>query len=129
MKTPPLELVARRPVWLALSDMFLDTDTSLTRDWRARELAASPFSLDELEAILVDEVYPICRANLLSIAGEWAGFDATWLEQRITRRLSSRFRPLHAVNLGRLTVHASGEWRATKREVMRIRSCAAHSEA
>lgn len=129
MKTPPLDLTSRRPVWLALSEMFLDTDTSLSRDWRARELAASRFSLEELEAILVDEVYPVCRANLLSIAGEWAGFDQSWLEQRITRRLSSPFRFLHAINLGRLTVHASGEWRETKRAVTRIRSGNEQSEA
>jgi hypothetical protein len=28
----------------------------------------------ELEQTLRDEVFPICRWNLLSIAGEWAGF-------------------------------------------------------
>ena len=32
----------RRRVWLALSDMFLDTDTALSRAWRVSELARSP---------------------------------------------------------------------------------------
>lgn len=111
------DLVARRPVWEALSDLFLDTDVSLSRDWRAGQLARSPYRIEQLEWILVDEVYPVCKYNLLSVAGEWAGFDLAWLEQRILRRLRSPWRRLHALNLGRLTVHLSGEWRATKAAV------------
>ncbi|MGH9959894.1 MAG: DUF7079 family protein [Pyrinomonadaceae bacterium] len=34
-------------------------------------IAASPYSLEEIESILVDEVYPICKYNLLNVAGEW----------------------------------------------------------
>lgn len=57
----------RRPVWEALSSLFLDTDTSIARPWRARVLAASPYSLAELDDILMDEVYPVCRWNLLDV--------------------------------------------------------------
>jgi hypothetical protein len=101
--------------------MFLDTDTSLSRDWRIKELAQSPYSLAELEEILVYEVYPACRSNLFSIAGEWAGFDPEWLEDRIKRRSNSPLKFLHGINLGRLTVYASTEWRATKRGVQATR--------
>ena len=73
LKSISEDIQARRAVWQALSDLFLDTDTSLSRDWRVRELARSPYSVDELEEILITEVYPVCRGNLLSIAGEWAG--------------------------------------------------------
>lgn len=45
--------------------------TSITRPWRVDGLAAWPNSLDELQHILVDEVYPVSRATLFSIAGEW----------------------------------------------------------
>jgi hypothetical protein len=116
------ELCLRRPVWDALSSLFLDTDISILRDWRAEQLADSPYTLAQLEAILVDEVYPICRTNLLSIAGEWAGFDTEWLEARIVRRLRSPFRFLHPINLGRLTVHLSIEWRRTKAAVVAYRA-------
>jgi hypothetical protein len=118
----PVDLRARRPVWEALSTLFLDTDTSLDREWRAKLLAASPYSLVELEQILIDEVYPICAGNLLSIAGEWAGFDPAWLEQRIMRRLRSPFRAFHWLNLGRLTIHLSGEWPRTKAAVANLRA-------
>jgi hypothetical protein len=115
------DLEARRPVWQALSNLFLDTDTSLSRDWRVNQLARSPYSIAELEQILVNEVYPICRTNLFCIAGEWAGFDPAWLETRITCRLSSRFRVFHTFNLGRFTVRLSIAWRATKRAVAALR--------
>ena len=51
LKSISEDAASRRPVWLALSDMFLDTDTSLSRDWRVKELARSPYSLAELEEI------------------------------------------------------------------------------
>ena len=129
LKSVPIDLEHRRPVWQALSDMFLDTDMSLSREWRACELARSPYSIEELEEILITEVYPACRANLLSIAGEWAGFDSQWLEDRIQRRLNSPLKVLHGFNLGRITVPVSAEWRATKLAVRASRSAARHGAA
>jgi hypothetical protein len=121
MKLGPEELLARRPVWEALSDLFLDTDVSLARKWRVEALAKSPYSVEQLQSILVEEVYPVCKYNLFSIAGEWAGFDPEWLERKILRRLASPLRFLHAINLGRFTVHLSSEWRATKAGIAAVR--------
>jgi hypothetical protein len=112
LKQPIDDLECRRPVWDALSTLFLDTDTSLTRPRRAQVLAASEYSLDELEDILLGEVYPACGTNLLSIAGEWAGFDPQWLEERILPRRRSRLRRL---SFGRCLF--ADEWRHTKTEV------------
>jgi hypothetical protein len=101
--------------------MFLDTDVSLFREWRIEKLADSPYTVPELQQILVDEVYPVCGWNLFIIAGEWAGFDMNWLEGRILRKLRSPLRLFHWFNLGRLTIHLSLEWRATKRGINAIR--------
>lgn len=98
----------RRPVWEALSTLFLDTDVSLLREYRASVLAGSPYTISEIEAILTDEVFPVCRWNLLSIAGEWAGFDTEWLESQI---LASRPR---FARFGASRVLRSREWRATR---------------
>ena len=68
---------------MALSNLFLDTDVSLFYESMAAELAASPFSADELNAILKDEVAPVLGVNLLAVAGVWDGFDEEWLAQRI----------------------------------------------
>lgn len=123
------DLASREPVWEALSDMFLDTDVSISRQWRAEQLAESPYSIEQLEFILVDEVYPVCKYNLLSIAGEWSGFDPVWLKAKILSRLGSSLRFLHGLNLGRLTVHVSSEWRATKKAILAARSSDARSAA
>jgi hypothetical protein len=97
------DLANRRPVWLALSALYLDTEqTPAMRDADASRLARSPYTLDELRTILTEEVHPACAANLLSPAGEWAGFDEDWLQQRILRRgrtvlpWPSRWSPLKA---------------------------------
>ncbi len=63
--------------------MFLDTDVHLFREGNARILAASPYSLEELDVILRAEVYPACSFNMWEVAGEWAGFDLDWLERRV----------------------------------------------
>jgi hypothetical protein len=129
MKHAAEDLAGRRPVWEALSDLFLDTEVSLARNWRVGILAASPYSLEELERILIDEVHPICKYNLLSVAGVWAGFDQAWLEARILRRLGSPLRRLHSINFGRLTVPRSAEWRATKAAIAAARDQHEHEVA
>ena len=117
MKPAYYELRQRRPVWEALSELFLDTSGARTRYWRVRTLAASPYSVAELEEILITEVYPICHANLWRVAGVGTDFDQFWLERRILRRLRSPLRVLHRLNLGRLTIPRSTEWGLTKRGI------------
>jgi hypothetical protein len=117
MKPAFYELRQRRPVWEALSELFVATDVTRTRYWRVRTLAASPYSVAELEEILINEVYPICRTNRWSVVGGWTEFDQCWLERRVLRRLRSPLRVLHGLNLGRLTIPRSTEWGLTKRGI------------
>lgn len=100
----PTELEARRPVWLALAELFLDTDVRLAYVSIVEALAASPYSLDELRAILDNEVAPVLQHNLLQVAGEWAGFDDAWLLEQLTPRLGKkRWLPL--------LVNLNADWR------------------
>ncbi|WP_374089127.1 hypothetical protein [Methylomicrobium lacus] len=121
MKAAPDDLPNRRPVWEALSDLFLYTDVTLARTWRAEKLAASPYSLADIEQILIDEVYPVCKYNLVCVAGEWEFFDPDWLENRILNRLKSPLRGLHWLNAGRFWVPRCEEWQATKTTIISIR--------
>ncbi len=73
----------RVPVWLALSDLYLDTDVTMSYDYIVRTLAASPFSLDELHEMLMYDVHPVLYSNLMSMAGEWGCFDEAWLTERV----------------------------------------------
>ena len=87
---PEHDLANRRPVWEALSELLLDTEASSdVRAGLARTLAQSPYSVAELRAILFDEVYPVCIANLLSVAGVWTRFDPDWLQDRVLARRNS----------------------------------------
>ena len=78
---------AKRPVWNALSDLFLDTELC-EEDFNriATQLASSSFSITEIESILRLEVTPAVKSNLGSLAGEWAGFDEEWLASRIAAK-------------------------------------------
>jgi hypothetical protein len=114
------ELAERRPLWEALSTLFLDTDTSLDRAYRVRVLASSRFTTAQLESILLDEVYPVCALNLLNMTGVWTGFDPTWLESEICRRLS-RVKRLRLPSLGRLFFRHSREWTLTKQAIANAR--------
>ena len=117
LKPPSEDLEQRRPVWDALSSLFLDTDVSLLRNERASSLAVSPYPVEEIEEILVQEVFPVCGWNLVSVAGEWDGFDQEWLAAEILRR----WRPQRRWSLGRYLVRRSGEWRHTREAVVSIR--------
>jgi hypothetical protein len=83
MATAPDDIDARIPVWSALSELYLDTDVTLSYDDVVRALAASPYPLESLHEMLMYDVHPALYPNLLSVAGEWAGFDEAWLIERI----------------------------------------------
>jgi hypothetical protein len=107
MRTPSLELERRRPVWDALSELFLDTELQPEDHQRiARVLSASGYSESELEKILRHELGPILFPNFLSVTGAWAGFDLGWLEAEILRREHRRwFRWLPGVATIRMVRH------------------------
>ena len=78
------EVEERRAIWVALSDLYLDTEPEWERV--AHVCAGSRFSVVEIQRILFDEVHPILHWNLWDTAGEWQGFDETWLVQSILAR-------------------------------------------
>lgn len=74
----------RLPIWDALSEFFLDTELQPEDHRRiADTLAASRYSEKELEDILTYEVYPVCKFNIFSMAGEWAGFDSESMVEKM----------------------------------------------
>lgn len=84
----------RAPVWMALSEFWLDTEQSPHfMDTLAEVVAATPFTADEVRRIHTQEVVPAVWWNLIDIAGEWAGFRAEWLFSRCARIARRRRRP------------------------------------
>jgi hypothetical protein len=77
---------ARRAVWIALADLFLDTDTTSSIPVAARACVDAGYSASEARIIWRHEVTPALWPNIWSVAGEWAGWDEAWLVDRIERQ-------------------------------------------
>ncbi len=85
------ELARRQPVWLALSEFYLDTELQPADFKRIKAVFdQSGYSLQELRQIDYDEVGPYLLANLLSVAGEWAAFEKNALLAALTARTTSQ---------------------------------------
>lgn len=116
------ELAKRKKVWSALSNLFLDTDVTLSEESVVRELASSPYDIDTLETILEREVSPVCKWNVFW--WEWAGFDVEWLAENILRNLS-RPRVLRLPPIfGRHGLGPRGYWDHIKSRVQQARRAA-----
>lgn len=86
-----LNIEERKPIWIALSDFYLDTELQeATFRYIATKIAESPYSFKKVKEIDKYEIFPVLKNNLLSVAGEWAGFDEEWLVNRIKESLSKR---------------------------------------
>ena len=57
------ELLRRKPVWEAMSDLFLDTETRWSVPYVARRCAESGSDDEELERIFWGEVFPEAIPN------------------------------------------------------------------
>lgn len=86
-----INIEERKPIWIALSDFYLDTELQES-DFRhiASEIIKSPYTLSKVKEINKYEVFPILQSNLLSVTGEWTGFDADWLVKSIADSLAKR---------------------------------------
>lgn len=83
----------REAVWLALSELWLDTELDAGDLQRlARCLHESGYPQVELEAIYALEVAPAVWLNAWSVAGVWQGFDPDWLFERCRHNQARRAR-------------------------------------
>lgn len=77
----------RRLVWETLSELYLDNELSESEmNWLRLRLAQTGYSTAQVRQINYDQVAPVLYHNLMMPAGEWGGFDLTWLAQQISRR-------------------------------------------
>jgi len=84
-------LARREPVWLALSEFYLDTELQPADfRWIRAVFDQSGYSEQEIRQLDYDEVGPVLSGNLLSMAGEWAGFDEAALLAAVRKRAAKR---------------------------------------
>jgi len=87
----PLHIKERKPVWIALSDFYLDRELQdYNFQYIAKIILESPYTFEEIKIINMYEVFPVLQPNLLQPAGEWAGFNEEWLIEAITDYLETK---------------------------------------
>jgi hypothetical protein len=85
------QIQKRRPLWVALSELWLDTELSAEDlEHIGRVMADSDLTIEQLRHVYLVEVAPVVSPNLLMVAGEWAGFDEEWLCSKIMANLRDR---------------------------------------
>lgn len=75
----------RSEVWVAMAELFLDTETRWSIPRTALSAVEAGLSVSEACEVWRYEVYPALAFNLWDIAGEWAGWERDWLIARIER--------------------------------------------
>ncbi len=85
------DLEQRLPVWMALSELFLDTTCTLGElKVIAQRLAQSPYPLEEVEGIFLYEVAPVLHQNLRGKkAGEQKRFDPQKVRDAVLAQLEN----------------------------------------
>lgn len=104
-----------------MTELYLDTKLSdVTLSYVARVCAASPYSGRELERIMFSEVWPAFLPNLLSTAGEWAG----WSDEVVQRRVLAKYkrRPYLSWRLNPFKLFLCREWSAVSELIEKVRS-------
>ena len=90
-----LEIDHRKPIWLALSEFYLDTELqSADYDAISKVLKASGLGVGQLKEIDRFEVFPVLKTNLVDVAGVWTGFDEAWLYEACTKSYLKKDKPL-----------------------------------
>jgi uncharacterized protein (DUF433 family) len=121
MKTALEDLENRRPVWRALSDLFLDNEPQpFDLEYISSVLAKSPYNFAELEHVLYCELYPVCIGNLLCVAGEWILFSDEWLEAAIRQYENAIVKVPRALHAFEWMV--SDHWKLIRQRVEEMRT-------
>jgi hypothetical protein len=80
----------RKPLWQALADLYLDTQSDLFVPTVISCAEEGGFSLAEVGHVLRWEVRPALYLNYLSVAGEWAGWQEDWLFEHILQQMQRK---------------------------------------
>lgn len=86
MKPPENDIADRTPIWDALQMLYMDTDVTLDYDRIVDTCRSSKYSVDDIEAILFNEVMPAVRFNFMFPIPEWCGFEVEWLKSRVLKK-------------------------------------------
>ena len=86
-----IELEKRITIWNAISEFYSDTELQ-DSDYESitNTFLNSDLHISELKEIDLYEVFPVLKGNIISVAGEWNGFDEKWLKDACTKAYFKR---------------------------------------
>lgn len=85
------EIERRKPLWLALSELWKNTELfDYELNHIADQMISSGYSLAEIENICFREVAPAVYKNLIDFSGSWTGFEADSLYQAIVQNIKKQ---------------------------------------
>lgn len=83
-----MDFETRKKLWLALSELYLDTEISESTLYSIIKTAKKGnVSFETLNKINKEEVFPALFKNGLSATGVWTGFEESWLIETISKSL------------------------------------------
>ncbi|TMM58061.1 hypothetical protein FEE95_01140 [Maribacter algarum] len=89
--TPKINIEDHKPIWIALSDLYVDNEL---QDYDFKRIASvikkSKYSIREVKQIDRKEIFPVLFWNLLSVAGNWTGFQEEWLVNEIRSKIQKK---------------------------------------
>lgn len=86
-----LDFADRKPIWIALSEFYLDTKLQETTiDEIAEVINNSPYTYNDIREIDKYELFPVLVYNLFKSYGDWAGFEEKWLIEKILKTIQGR---------------------------------------
>ncbi len=86
-----INITERSQIWIALSDLYLDTELQeYTYHHIAKIIAESSYTFSQVRQIDKAEVFPVLYPNMISAIGVWDGFHNTWLIETIQKKIAQK---------------------------------------
>ena len=110
------EINERLQTWVAISELWLDNEMREGElKFIAQRLAASKYSLPELEGIYLYEVAPVVHLNLRSYEGVQKAFPIEWLTAEIQKRLAEYgYQEIPEEEAAHMTEYTTAYWERVK---------------
>ena len=111
------EINERLHTWIAISELWLDNEMREGElKFIAQRLAASKYSLAELEGIYLYEVAPVVHQNLRSYEGIQKAFPIEWLTEEILKRLAEfGYQEIPQDEAAHMTEYTTDYWERVKK--------------
>jgi hypothetical protein len=124
-----MDEATRNAVWIAMAEHYLDTETRPAMPFTALTCVEAGLSVEAARRIWRDEVEAVLGVNLLSVAGEWAGWEEAWLIEKLKARRAFNTRAWGLMRFVRFVELNLTAWASIERSMNALLSVAPEERA